>query len=267
MHDVRQPDGDRRRECPPVQHRSARARPACARSRSCPHASTGSRTSSGIGEAIVAEADSLIGHDTIRVYRVDHVDADLRADRVPGRVRRTSGRRPSTACGSRIGEGLTGWVALHNATIRLGDAARTGAGVQIGGSRGAGVDAPRPDVLRGARAGRHRPVEGGLRPVRRGRPADPGDLRGLRGAGAGQRRGLRPGPPPAAGAAPPAREPAPPARGQRAAPRHARSRRRAGDDRGLPQDRRRRTTRSRSTAWTGPPASAARSSPATGSRS
>ena len=27
----------------------------------------------GIGEAIVAEADKLIGHDTIRVYRVDHV--------------------------------------------------------------------------------------------------------------------------------------------------------------------------------------------------
>ena len=46
----------------------------------------------GIAEAIVAEARSLIDHDNIRVYRVDHATSDLRADRLPGRVHGRRGR-------------------------------------------------------------------------------------------------------------------------------------------------------------------------------
>ena len=52
--------------------RSAPARPASARSRSCRRRLNRIQDVDGIGEAIVAEADRLIGHDTIRVYRVDH---------------------------------------------------------------------------------------------------------------------------------------------------------------------------------------------------
>ena len=40
----------------------------------------------GIAEAIVTEARSLIDHDNIRVYRVDHDVRDVRADRIPGRL-------------------------------------------------------------------------------------------------------------------------------------------------------------------------------------
>ena len=134
-----------------------------------------------------------------------------------------------------VGEGLTGWVAQHNATIRLGDAASRPPRPPGRRAPRRGVDAARPDDLRARVLGRHRRVQGGLRPVRRGRRADARDLRGLRGPGDGQRRGVRAGPPPAAGAPPPAREPAPPARGQRAAPGDARPDRRARDDRGLAQ--------------------------------
>ena len=37
--------------------------------------------------------------------------------------------RPATRCGSAIGEGLTGWVAEHNETVRSGDAAPTRAAI------------------------------------------------------------------------------------------------------------------------------------------
>ena len=83
-------------------------------------------------------------------------------------------------------------------TIRLGDAGADPRGLQVGSRPRRGVDAAGADVLRVARAGRDRRVEGGLRPVRRGRPADARDLRRLRGPGGGQRRGVRAGPPPAA---------------------------------------------------------------------
>jgi diguanylate cyclase (GGDEF)-like protein len=77
----------------------------------------------GVARAIVAEARRLIDYDTIRVYVVDHesgmcepiafhgtfqgsANPDLKALRVP------------------IGKGLTGWVAAHGKTLRLGDAGR-----------------------------------------------------------------------------------------------------------------------------------------------
>ncbi len=90
----------------------------------------------GIGEAIVAEADKLIGHDTIRVYRVDHVSQTCEPIAFQGEFK-DIGTPSFDRLRMRIGEGLTGWVALHNATIRLGDVAADGRGVQVGGSRGA----------------------------------------------------------------------------------------------------------------------------------
>jgi diguanylate cyclase (GGDEF)-like protein len=75
----------------------------------------------GVARAIVAEARRLIDYDTIRVYVVDHetgmcepiafhgsvqgsVNPELESLRVP------------------IGKGLTGWVAAHGKTVRVGDA-------------------------------------------------------------------------------------------------------------------------------------------------
>ena len=59
----------------------------------------------GIAQAIVSGTRTLIEHDTIRVYRVDHETGDVRTDRLPGRrswVPRTPIRQ---SCGSRSGPG------------------------------------------------------------------------------------------------------------------------------------------------------------------
>ena len=90
----------------------------------------------GIGEAIVAEADRLIGHDTIRVYRVDHVTQTCEPVAFQGEFMGI-GTPSMELLRTRIGEGLTGWVALHNTTIRIGDAASDVRGRQVGESRGA----------------------------------------------------------------------------------------------------------------------------------
>ena len=52
----------------------------------------------------------------------------------------------------RTGEGLTGWVAEHNETIRLGDAGADPRGLQLGTDHVRGVDAAGADVVRVARA-------------------------------------------------------------------------------------------------------------------
>ena len=190
-----------------------------------------------IGDAIVAEADRLIRHDTIRVYRVDQATGHVRADRVPRRGlgdRHPQPRRP--AAPDRRGADRLGRRAQRDHPP--GRRGRRPARPPARHRRGAGIDAPRADVLRVAGARRDRRVQGGLRPVQRGRPADAGDLRRLRGPGRRQRRGVRAGAPPAGRAAPPAREPAPPAGGQRAPARHPRPERRARDDRRLAQGRR-----------------------------
>ena len=88
----------------------------------------------GIGEAIVAEADRLIAHDTIRVYRVDHVTQTCEPIAFQGEFMGIG--RPSTEqLRTPIGKGLTGWVALKNQTIRLGDATADPRAVQVGGRR------------------------------------------------------------------------------------------------------------------------------------
>ena len=90
----------------------------------------------GIGEAIVAEADRLIGHDTIRVYRVDHLTQACEPVAFQGEFAGI-GTPSYEDLRMRVGEGLTGWVALHNTSIRLGDAATDRRGRQVGENRGA----------------------------------------------------------------------------------------------------------------------------------
>lgn len=90
----------------------------------------------GIGEAIVAGMDRLIPHHTIRVYRVDHQTGMCEPIAFQGEFMGIG--RPSTELlRVPIGTGLTGWVALHNRPLRLGDAAADQRSVQVGGSRGA----------------------------------------------------------------------------------------------------------------------------------
>jgi diguanylate cyclase (GGDEF)-like protein len=89
----------------------------------------------GIGEAIVAEADRLIRHDTIRVYRVDAISQLCEPIAFQGEFMGI-GTPSAEVLRVRVGTGLTGWVALHNKTIRLGDAAADGRGMQVGGNRG-----------------------------------------------------------------------------------------------------------------------------------
>ena len=75
----------------------------------------------GIGAAIVAEADQLIEHDSIRVYRVDHDTRMCEPVAFQGEFAGID-NPPPEMLRLAVGEGLTGWVALHNLTIRLGDA-------------------------------------------------------------------------------------------------------------------------------------------------
>jgi len=89
----------------------------------------------GIGEAIVAEADRLIAHDTIRVYRVDHITQLCEPVAFYGEFAGI-GRPTPEMLRVRIGEGLTGWVALKNRSIRLGDAASDPRGRLVGETRG-----------------------------------------------------------------------------------------------------------------------------------
>ncbi len=89
----------------------------------------------GIGDAIVAESDRLIAHDTIRVYRVDQATGTCEPVAFQGEFMGT-GRPSPDLLRVRVGEGLTGWVALHNETIRLGDATGDPRARLVGASRG-----------------------------------------------------------------------------------------------------------------------------------
>ncbi len=89
----------------------------------------------GIGEAIVAEADRLIAHDTIRVYRVDHGTHQCEPIAFQGEFMGI-GRPSADQLRVRVGDGLTGWVALYNETIRLGDVASDRRGRLVGATRG-----------------------------------------------------------------------------------------------------------------------------------
>jgi diguanylate cyclase (GGDEF)-like protein len=75
----------------------------------------------GIAQAIVAGARTLIEHDTIRVYRVDHEHRTCEPIAFQGVFLGATDPEPSILRVA-IGEGLTGWVAEHGETVRLGDA-------------------------------------------------------------------------------------------------------------------------------------------------
>ena len=110
---LRRPHRDRHRQRPPGRLDADADRPPAGRSPSSPAGSTGSRTSTASPRRSSAEARPLIDHDTIRVYRVDHDDGHVRADRVPGHVPRRDRPRSGDAAGRRSATGLTGWVAAH----------------------------------------------------------------------------------------------------------------------------------------------------------
>ena len=113
---VRRPHGDRHRQRPAGRVDADAGRPPARRSPSWPAASTASRTSTGHrpGHRRRGASADRPRHDP-RLPRRPR-DRDVRADRVPGHVRWARPTRRRHACGSRIGEGLTGWVAEHGQT-------------------------------------------------------------------------------------------------------------------------------------------------------
>ena len=75
----------------------------------------------GVARAIVAEARRLIDYDTIRVYLVDHETGMCEPIAFHGTFQGSPAPDLETLRVP-IGTGLTGWVAAHGRTIRLGDA-------------------------------------------------------------------------------------------------------------------------------------------------
>ncbi|MEI7742253.1 MAG: diguanylate cyclase [Chloroflexota bacterium] len=90
----------------------------------------------GLGEAIVTECHRLIGHDTIRVYRVDHATGTCEPIAFRGQFMGVEHPSPEMLR-IPVGRGLTGWVAEHNATIRTADAELDPRAVTVGEARGA----------------------------------------------------------------------------------------------------------------------------------
>ena len=89
----------------------------------------------GIGRAIVSEARGLIDHDTVRVYRVDQGAGTCEPIAFQGTFAGTENPDAATLR-VRIGEGLTGWVAEHGRSLRLGDAASDPRGLTVAPSAG-----------------------------------------------------------------------------------------------------------------------------------
>ena len=75
----------------------------------------------GIAQAIVAGTRSLIDHDTIRVYEVDHQTGMCEPIAFQGTFMGVTNPDPALLRVA-VGDGLTGWVAAHGETVRLGDA-------------------------------------------------------------------------------------------------------------------------------------------------
>ena len=92
-------------------------------------------TVDGIGEAIVTEADRLIDHDTIRVYRVDQMRRMCEPIAFQGEFAGI-GRPTLEQLRLPVGQGLTGWVAEHGRSLRIGDAGVDPRGVQVGETAG-----------------------------------------------------------------------------------------------------------------------------------
>ena len=84
-----------------------------------------------IGQAIVAESRRLLDYDTIRVYRIDSANAMCEPIAFHGRFLGMDNPEPERLRVA-VGTGLTGWVAAHNETLRVGDATRDKRGVIVG---------------------------------------------------------------------------------------------------------------------------------------
>ncbi len=84
-----------------------------------------------IGAAIMTEAQTLIDCDTIRVYRVDDDAGTCEPIAFSGKF--VGRENPGfDRLRVRIGQGLTGWVAANNRTVRTGDAAADPRGLTVG---------------------------------------------------------------------------------------------------------------------------------------
>ena len=219
---LRQPDGDRRRERPALRLRQrAGGAPAGHRRAVQPPQSDHHGRRHRRGDRHRSRPAHRSRHHPRLPRRPDA--PDVRADRVPGRVRR---HRPAHARAAS--------PARRPGADRLGRRARAQPAHRRCGRRPArrpgrrdgrpGIDARRPDVVRGPRPGRHRGVQARPQPVHRGRRADADDLRWLRGPGDVERGRVRAPRDPAGRAASPTREPAPPPRDQRAPALDPRSR-------------------------------------------
>jgi len=75
----------------------------------------------GIAEAMVAELRTLIDHDNIRVYRIDHTTGMCEPIAFQG-VFMGVESPDMNVLRCRVGDGLTGWVAEHNQSLLIGDA-------------------------------------------------------------------------------------------------------------------------------------------------
>ena len=89
----------------------------------------------GIAEAMVAELRTLIDHNNIRVYRVDHATGMCEPIAFQGVFMGVD--KPDMALlRCRIGEGLTGWVAENNQSLVIGDAGNDPRRVLVGSNEG-----------------------------------------------------------------------------------------------------------------------------------
>jgi excisionase family DNA binding protein len=84
-----------------------------------------------IGAAIVGETGRLLDYDTIRVYRVDAATRMCEPIAFHGRFLGEDNPAPERLRVA-VGKGLTGWVAEHNQTLRVGDAAADQRGIIVG---------------------------------------------------------------------------------------------------------------------------------------
>ena len=89
----------------------------------------------GIGEAIVAEAGSLVAYDTIRVYRVDPDAGWCEPIAFEGVFLGTANPTPEQLRVP-IGDGLTGWVAQHGEALCVPDAEADPRSVVVGRTNG-----------------------------------------------------------------------------------------------------------------------------------
>jgi diguanylate cyclase (GGDEF)-like protein/excisionase family DNA binding protein len=99
------------------------------------HRLNGMRQVDAIGQAIVNEAQRLLEHDTIRVYRVDEATAMCELIAFHGTFLGMEDPTPEQLRVA-VGQGLTGWAAQNNQVVRVGDARQDERRLTVGADRG-----------------------------------------------------------------------------------------------------------------------------------